>query len=165
MDASPDRPTTDPTPGDLMGARMLNSFGLFSPLANVALLQLGPREVRWMGVGAGVLLWLIGGWAAAADVMWANRAAFGVHYLLVLIGLLDPRWPIVVFRGWIAFGHLLGKVFAIPVFVAVYLVAVTPLALVMRALGKDPLRRKAPPAESYWEDHTPPPKEKLERQF
>ena len=118
-----------------------------------------------MGVGAGVILWVVGGFAAASDVVWLQRTAFGTHYVLVLIGLIDPRWPITPFRWWIAFGHLLGKVVAIPVFVLTYLLAVTPLALVMRALGKDPLQRNAPPAESFWVDHEPPPKEKFERQF
>lgn len=165
MDSSPDRTDTEPTTGDLMGARVLNAFGLVSPIANVGLLQCAPKDVRWMGVGAGVILWLIGGWAAVADVTWANRAAFGLHYVLVLLGLIDPRWPITPFRWWIAFGHLLGRVFAIPVFALMYLLAVTPMALLMRALGKDPLQRKAPPQESYWVDHEPPPREKLERQF
>lgn len=154
-----------PSASDLMGARVLNVFGLFSPVSNIALLQLAPKEIRWMGVGAGVILWVIGGFASAADIVWLNRGAFGLHYVLVLIGLIDPRWPITPFKWWIAFGHLLGKVVAIPVFALTFYLAVTPLALLMRVLGKDPLQRSAPPGESYWEDHTPPPKEKFERQF
>ncbi len=165
MDAAPPRPGAEPTRSDLVGARVLNALGLFSPVANVALLQLAPKEIRWMGVGAGVILWLVGGFAAVADAMWLNRAAFGLHYALVVLGLLDPRWPITPFRWWIAFGHLLGRLFVVPAFALIFYLAVTPLALVMRALGKDPLRRAAPPAESYWEDHEPPPKEKFERQF
>lgn len=165
MDAS--RNPTDPAPtqSDLMGGRLLNVFGLFSPVANVALLQFAPKEIRWMGVGAGVILWLVGGWAAVVDVTWLQRLAFGLHYVLVLLGLIDPRWPITPFRWWNAFGHLLGRIFAVPIFILMYVLAVTPLALIMRALGKDPLQRKAPPEESYWVDHTPPPREKLERQF
>ena len=52
----------EPTPKDLMGGRLLNGFGLISPVANVAMLQFAPRELRWMGLGAGVLLWAAGGW-------------------------------------------------------------------------------------------------------
>jgi len=155
----------EPTPSDLMGGRLLNGFGLISPVANIAMLQFAPRELRWMGFGAGVLLWAAGGWGMASGAVWLNRGAFGLHYLLVLLGLLNPRWPEVVFRGWIRFGMLLGEVVAVPLFSLIYFLAVTPLALCMRIAGKDPLRRQAPPGESYWEDHETRGPERFHRQF
>jgi len=154
-----------PTAHDLMGGRLLNIFGLVSPVANVAMLQFSPPEMRWMGIGAGVILWGLGGWAAVADVVWVNRLAFGLHYALVLLGLLNPRWPEIPFGGWIRFGKLLGAIFIYPVFTAIYFLAVTPLALCMRIAGKDPLRRQAPPGESYWEDHETRDPDRFHRQF
>ena len=154
-----------PTPQDLMGGRLLNLFGLVSPAANVAMLQYSPLEMRWMGIGAGVILWALGFWAAAAGAVWVQMFAFGAHYLLVLLGLLHPRWPEIPFGGWIWFGKLLGAIFIYPVFSLIYFLAVTPLALCMRIAGKDPLRRKAPPGESYWEDHETRDPERFHRQF
>jgi len=161
------RPTTD-EPGarsELGFARFLNVFGLVSPVANLGMLQVSPREMRWAGVVAGVLLWGLGAAGWAAHLPWAQRVGFGLHYALVALGLLHPRWPEVPFRWWTAFGRLLGEVIAIPIFTLLYFVAVTPLALVMRALGKDPLQRRAPPEESYWRDHRKPPRERFQRQF
>ena len=155
----------EPTAHDLLGGRLLNGFGLISPLSNIAMLQFAPRELRWMGFGAGVLLWAAGGWGMANDILWLNRGAFGLHYLLVLTGLLHPRWPEVVFRGWIRFGQLLGEIVNFPLFSAIYFLAVTPLALCMRITGNDPLRRKAPPEESYWEDHETRGPDRFHRQF
>jgi hypothetical protein len=154
-----------PTRSDLWGGRMLNAIGLVSPVSNIAMLQFAPRDMRWMGFGAGVICWTAGLYGMSAEMLWLNRGAFGLHYLLVLIGLIDPRWPEVPFRAWIRFGALLGKVVAYPLFSLIYYLAVTPLALCMRIAGKDPLNRKAPPEESYWEDHETRGPERFHRQF
>jgi hypothetical protein len=155
----------EPTPSDLNGGRMLNGFGLITPVANIAMLQFAPPEMRWMGLGAGVILWVAGGWGGAADIVWLQRGAFGLHYVLVLLGLIHPRLPEKPFGWWIQFGVLLGRVVAYPLFTAIYYLAVTPLALCMRIAGKDPLRRKAPPDESYWQDHETRGPERFHRQF
>ena len=61
---------------------------------------------------------------------------------------------------WFKFGMLLGRVIAPIVMALVFFVAVTPVALLMRLFGKDPLKKKLDPkAESYWikrdDDETP----------
>lgn len=155
----------EPGPRDLLFARLLNVFGLVSPVANLGMVQVSRPDLRWAGVVAGVLMWLVGGIAKAADVTWLMRTAFGVHYGMVVLGLLHPRWPEAVLRVWTRFGELLGKVMSVPIFSLMYFLAVTPVALVMRALGKDPLRRKAPPEASYWHARKTLPRERFHRQF
>ncbi len=156
---------SEPTSSDLNGGRLLNLIGLVSPVANVAMLKLAPRELRWFGIGAGIVLWAAGGWGRVADVEWALRGSFGLHYVLVVLGLLHPRWPERVGRAWIGFGMLLGKIVAVPLFAALFYLVVTPTALLVRLSGRDPLRRKAEPDESYWQEHKPPGPERFERQF
>lgn len=52
---------------------------------------------------------------------------------------------------WFKFGMLLGRIIAPIVMALVFFIAVTPVALVMRLLGKDPLKKKPDPTvASYW---------------
>lgn len=158
-------PRTDVTPVALWKARGVNLFGLVSPAANLGLVFVAPKARRWFGFGAGVVCAIAILWATSRDrpgVMWI---AAGVHYALVLAGLLHPLWVVKVANVWIGFGEILGKVFVYPVFGLIYYGVVTPTALLMRAFGKDPLSRKAPPSETYWVPHEPPGRERYERQF
>jgi hypothetical protein len=60
-------------------------------------------------------------------------------------------------RAWTKFGLLLHKVTNPVIMGLVFYVTVTPTALIMRALGKDPLRRKIDrAATSYWIQREPP---------
>ena len=60
-------------------------------------------------------------------------------------------------RVWTRFGLLLHKVTNPLIMGIVFFIAVTPVALIMRARGKDPLNRKIDPtARSYWIERAPP---------
>ncbi|MDF1734382.1 MAG: SxtJ family membrane protein [Minwuia sp.] len=53
---------------------------------------------------------------------------------------------------WFRFGMLLGKVMTPIVMGLLYFVTITPIGLIMRATGKDPLRTKLEPeARTYWQ--------------
>jgi hypothetical protein len=81
----------------------------------------------------------------------AIAAAFLVAALAAPI-LLAP-----LNRAWTKFGLLLHKVTNPVIMGLVFYVTVTPTALIMRALGKDPLRRKIDrAATSYWIQREPP---------
>ncbi len=71
-------------------------------------------------------------------------------------------------RAWTAFGRLAHKITNPIVMGLVFYGAVTPTALIMRALGKDPLRRRLDRgAASYWIERDPPGPEpgSMNRQF
>jgi hypothetical protein len=60
-------------------------------------------------------------------------------------------------RLWSRFGLLLHRIMNPVVMGLIFFLAVTPTALIMRALGKDPLRRRLDAAAStYWIDREPP---------
>lgn len=154
-----------PTSRDLWLSRGVNLLGLVSPVANLGMVQWSPKELRWTGVGAGVIAALVIGWGELAhrpDVQW-GAAVF--HYALVVLGLIDPRLPEYPARWWLRFGLLLGRVMTVPIFVLMYLLAVTPTALLVRLLGRDPLDREGASKKSYWVDREPVPVERYERQF
>lgn len=153
------------TAADIGRARIANLLGLVGPVANLGMLRLAPPDLRWFGVGAGFVLTGAATFAVWKGNFWFASAFMAAHVTLVLMGLLNPRLPEVPARLWIGFGMLLGKVVAVPLFAGLYYLVVTPTAVLVRLTVGDPLRRKAPPQESYWIDRPPVPPERFERQF
>jgi hypothetical protein len=70
-------------------------------------------------------------------------------------------------RAWTRFGMMLQRVTTPLLLGIVFFAVITPMAVVMRMRGRDPLRRRADPAaRTYWIDRPPPaPAESLRRQF
>ena len=59
-------------------------------------------------------------------------------------------------RAWAKFGLLLGQVFNPILLGVIFFLVVTPIAVVLRLLGKDSLHLKSKPnLESYWIDRSP----------
>jgi len=82
---------------------------------------------------------------------------------VALPGLLSP-----VYRVFIKTAHAIGWINTRLILAFVYYFILTPIGLIMKIAGNDPLCRKLEPAaESYWvrKEHTAATKETLERQF
>jgi Saxitoxin biosynthesis operon protein SxtJ len=90
-------------------------------------------------------------------------AASFLGVTLVAPGVLTP-----FNRAWLRFGLLLNRCVSPIVLAVLFFTTVTPIGLLMRALGKDPLRlrldREAP---TYWIERRPPGPdgETMSRQF
>ena len=61
---------------------------------------------------------------------------------LLLLGMVWPRAYALVARLWLGISLLLGSVMSRVVLSIIFMVIVTPIALVMRLFGHDPMRRK-----------------------
>jgi hypothetical protein len=84
-------------------------------------------------------------WSLAVSV------AFGV------VALVAPAALAPLNRVWTKFGLLLHKVVSPVILGIMFYVVITPMGLVMRLLGKDPLRlRWEPKAATYWIERSPP---------
>jgi hypothetical protein len=95
-------------------------------------------------------------WAVGVSVMFATLALTWTAPLAPLNKL------------WLQFGLLLHKIVSPIVLGLLFYVAVMPTGLIMRLLGKDPLRlRRDPNAKSYWIIRTPPgpPPDTMKNQF
>jgi hypothetical protein len=117
----------------------------------------GPGELRWFGlllaltfgvIGA-VVFWRFQG-ETAARVLWITGGGLALVYYAVppLRKPMAVGWSYLTFPiGWIVSHTLLALVF--------YLV-LTPIGLVMRLVGHDPMRRRFDPeAATYWIEHRP----------
>jgi hypothetical protein len=94
--------------------------------------------------------------------VWPPRVLGALGGVLLLAGLVVPGRLSGVYRGWMGFAHLLSKI-TTPIFMGiVYYLVLTPIGLLMRAFGKNPLA--PPPAPSGWVRRDPV-KSDLERQF
>ena len=85
-------------------------------------------------------------------VYWALilSAAFG------LIAWLYPKLLKPLNFLWFKLGMLLGAIIAPLVMVVIFFLVVTPVGLIMRAVGKDPLRLKKDAQQcTYWADRKP----------
>ena len=62
---------------------------------------------------------------------------------LLLLGMVWPRAYSLLARLWLGISLLLGSIMSRVVLSIIFIVVVTPIALVMRMFGHDPMRRKA----------------------
>lgn len=99
---------------------------------------------------------IIGLWpliAGGPPRLWALSVAGA----FLLVALLFPKALGPLNRLWFKFGLLLHRVVSPLVMGFLFFVAVTPVALIMRLLGKDVLNlRFQRGAKSYWIERTPP---------
>ena len=83
--------------------------------------------------------------------------ALAVSGLMLLITVAVPGLLTVPNRLWMKFGLLLHRVISPVVLAILFYVVVTPMGLIMRAFGKDPLRLKREVSDpSYWIRRDPP---------
>lgn len=74
---------------------------------------------------------------------------------LVVLGLIVPRalvWPN---RLWMGLAEVLSFVMTRVILAVVFFLLVTPIGLIRRMVGGDPLNRRAARAESYWKPYSP----------
>ncbi len=87
---------------------------------------------------------------------------------VLAIALVKPELLTPCNKGWFRFGLLLHRIVSPVVMALLFYAVMTPTGLIMRALGKDPLRlRFDPNAESYWIHREPagPNPESMKNQF
>ncbi len=85
--------------------------------------------------------------------MWS----IGVAAVFIVVAFVLPNALGPLNKVWTKFGLLLHKVTSPIILGLMFFVVVTPLGLLMRSLGKDPLRLKLERgASTYWVDRVPP---------
>jgi hypothetical protein len=107
---------------------------------------------------------LLNGWHGGRLWPWTG----GLAVLFLAAALLYPAALNPLNRVWLKFGLLLHKVVNPIVMGLLFFGTVLPTGLVMRALGKDPLRlKRQPDANSCWIERRPPgpARESMKDQF
>ncbi len=107
--------------------------------------------------------------ALAAILWWRDHALpmritglLGIT--LLAAGVIVPARLGPVYRAWMGLAHAISKV-TTPIFMGiVYFAVFTPAGLVMRAVGKKPIKHR-PNGGSYWREPTDRSTRDLRRQF
>ena len=129
--------------------------------------ELDRKGLREFGLSTGAAVVVIFGlffpWLLERDWPawpWIIAAAFWS------LALIKPLWLRPVYRGWMRFGLLASRVMTPLVLGIVFFVMIAPMAMVMRFVGKDPMRRAQDPNQkSYRVESIQTPKERLEKPF
>jgi hypothetical protein len=111
---------------------------------------------RSFGLVFAVVFAIVGFWPlkGGGDVrLWA----LGFALCFMLVALTVPRILRPLNLIWFKFGMALHRMVSPVVMGLMFFSTVTPVGILMRASGKDPMRLKRDPkASSYWIERTPP---------
>ena len=114
---------------------------------------------RAFGLTVGGILAVIGlirGLFGTGLDLWAI-VLMGVGSALVALGLVAASTLAPLNRAWTKLGLVLFKVVNPVVLFLIFILTVVPTGLIMRWMGRDPLRlRRDPTAASYWIERQPP---------
>jgi Saxitoxin biosynthesis operon protein SxtJ len=124
------------------------------------------RQLRDFGLIVGGIFAVIGLW----PLLWRQDSprlwALALAAVLILPALVAPRVLAPAHRAWMALAEVLAWVNTRILLGLVFYGVVTPIGLVMRLLGHDPMRRKLDSAgESYRVRCVPRPPAHMMRQF
>lgn len=113
------------------------------------------RVEREFGLVVGGVFLLLGAW-------WLYRGKFpsAAHVvlplgaLLVLLGLLWPRALVIPNKAWMLLAEALSFVTTRIILAAVFFLVITPIGIVKRLFGWDPLSRRSARSASYWRPYS-----------
>lgn len=97
-----------------------------------------------------------------------NPYLLGVSGVFLVLALVIPKVLHPLNVVWMKFAALLNRIVSPIVLGLLFFVTITPMALALRIMGKDPLHRSfSKEAKSYWIERKPPgpPPESMRNQF
>ena len=87
-----------------------------------------------------------------------------ISVIFLILGLFNSKFLNPLNKIWFKFGLLLGKIISPVVMGLIFYFVVTPIALLMRLLKKDPLNLRFNKNNTYWIKKSGP-KSKMKNQF
>lgn len=122
------------------------------------------RAEREFGLIVGSVFVLLGSW-------WFYRGKFlsaayvltSAGAILILFGVVAPRVLVIPRKLWMKLAEVLAYISSRIILAIVYFFILTPIGLVKRAMGWDPLQRRSGLRESFWEPY--PERQKNPRHY
>ena len=104
---------------------------------------------------------IVGGVSVLLGSWWVYRGKFftAAYVLmvagaaLILFGVLAPRLLVIPRKGWMTLAEGMAYVSSRIILAIVFFLVLTPIGLVKRALGWDPLQRRAGSRDSFWQPY------------
>ena len=112
--------------------------------------EITTKQLRSFGLTVGGVFAGIGLWPLVIHFAEPRWWSLIVAAILVLPAVIYPQslfWP---HKGWMLVGHVLGFINTRIILGLVFYVVVTPIGIIRRMLGKDPMGRQlSPELDSY----------------
>jgi saxitoxin biosynthesis operon SxtJ-like protein len=125
-----------------------------------------PGQLRSFGLIVATGFAVIGLWPAVFRGHPFRAWALVLSAALLIPALVLPSVLRPFFRGWMLVGHCLGWVNTRIILSLLFFLVFTPIAFVMRLMGRDSMAREAAPnVESYRRPKAPRPASHLKHQF
>lgn len=113
------------------------------------------RIEREFGLVVGGVFVLLGSWwLYRGKFVSATQIILPLGFLLILLGLIWPRALVLPNRAWMLLAEGLSFVMTRIILAAVFFLIVTPIGIVKRLSGWDPLSRRGPRSASYWRPYS-----------
>lgn len=112
------------------------------------------REREFGLVVGGVLVLLSSWWLYRGKFASVSPITLPLGWLLVLLGLLWPKALIWPNRGWMLLAEGLSFVMTRIILGIVFFLIMTPIGVVKRLSGWDPLDRRSGRRSSYWRPYS-----------
>jgi len=93
-----------------------------------------------------------------------NIISILIGIIFLILGILNSKFLTPLNKIWFKFGILLGQIISPIVMCIIFFLVITPIAFIMRVLGKDVLELKKKTDNSYWIKKTDL-KSKMKNQF
>lgn len=110
------------------------------------------RELRWFGPLFALFIALIGWMLWESGVGWNVLSVLAIAAgSLIVVYYLVPPLQRPLYRGWMFSVMPIGWIVSHLLLSVIYYLLLTPIGLIMKAVGYDPMRRKLEPnRETYW---------------
>jgi hypothetical protein len=109
------------------------------------------RIEREFGLVVGAVFTLLGGWWIYRGKLTNVAQVFlPLGSTLILLGLVFPRALIYPNKAWMKLAEVLSFVMTRLILGVVFFVIVTPIGVIKRLFGWDPLSRRGQRSASYW---------------
>jgi hypothetical protein len=123
-------------------------------------------ELRKFGFIVGGIFGLIALWPAVVHSRPVRLWAVALACLLVAPAALFPNILASVHWIWMKLGHVLGWINTRIIMAVIFFLVVTPMAWIMRLMGKDPMHRRFEPnADTYRKRKESRPATHLTKQY
>jgi hypothetical protein len=116
--------------------------------------RLTAAQGRKFGLTVGIAFLVLAGIALWRDGQTVAKVLASLGGALVLAGLLIPTMLGPVERGWMKLAHLISKVTQPIILGLLYLLVFTPVALIMKIVGKQPLKH-GNKSTGFWIERAP----------
>ena len=124
------------------------------------------KQLRHFGLMVGGIFAAIGLWPVLFRAQGPRLWALALAVALVVPAIVLPRSLTYVHRSWMAAGEALGWINTRIILSVIFYAIVTPMGILMRRFGRDPMHRRfEPDATTYRVPKSPRTAAHMTRQF